>query len=82
MFCNACNDVRYVPKQQGVQGVKEVEGVRLLFVWYTFMMNIRNLGSKESLVVIFKDGICTKLCVKLWFESDWYFCNITESGWF
>ena len=46
------------------------------------MMNIQNLGSKESLGVKFKDGICAKLCLKLWFESDWYFYNITESGQF
>ena len=23
-----------------------------------------------------------KLCLKLWFERDWYICNITESRWF
>ena len=45
-------------------------------------MNIQNLSSEESVEVIYKDGICTKLCLKLWFESDWYFCNIIESGWF
>ena len=45
------------------------------------MINIRNLGSKESLGVKFKEGICAKLCLKLCFESDWYFCNITKSGW-
>ena len=45
------------------------------------MMNLRNLGSKESLVVKFKDGIRAEMCLKLWFQSDWYFCNITESGW-
>ena len=28
----------------------------------------------ESLEVKFTDDICD--------ESDWYFCNITESGWF
>ena len=22
------------------------------------------------------------MCLKLWFESNWHFCNITESGWF
>ena len=22
------------------------------------------------------------LCLKLWFDSAWYICNITESGWF
>ena len=46
------------------------------------MMNIGNLGSKESIGVKYKDGTYALLCLKLWFESDWYFCNITESGWF
>ena len=45
------------------------------------MMNIRNLGSKESLEMKFKDSIYAELCLKLWFESDWYFCNIAESRW-
>ena len=45
------------------------------------MMNLRNLGSKESLGVEFKCAIFAELCLKLWFESDWYF-DITESGWF
>ena len=27
-------------------------------------------------------SICVELCLKLWFESDWYFCNISELGWF
>ena len=35
------------------------------------MMNIRNLGSKESLGVKFKESACAKLYLKLWFESDW-----------
>ena len=43
------------------------------------MINRRNLDPKESLEVNFKDGIRTELRLKLWFESDWYFCNITES---
>ena len=43
---------------------------------------MRNLGSKEGLRVKFKDGICAKLCLTLCFESDWYLCNINESGWF
>ena len=46
------------------------------------MINTQTLGSKESLGVRFKDSICTEFCLKLWFESDWYFCNITESEWF
>ena len=41
-------------------------------------MNMRNLGSKESLGVKLKDGICFQLCLKLWFERGWYFCNITS----
>ena len=45
-------------------------------------MNIRILGSKESLGVKFKDGICAHMHLKLYSESDWYFCNIIESGWF
>ena len=23
-----------------------------------------------------------QICLELWFESNWYFCIITESGWF
>ena len=37
------------------------------------MINLRNLGSKQSLVVKFKDGILAELCLKLWFESDLIF---------
>ena len=36
-------------------------------------MKVQGVGLK------FKDGICVKLCLKLWFESDWYFCKITEN---
>ena len=46
------------------------------------MMNKQNLGSEEELGCTYKDGICTELCLNLWFERDWYFLNITESGWF
>ena len=46
------------------------------------MMNIQNLGSKENVGVKFKECICAELCLKLWFESDLYFCNITKSEWF
>ena len=34
------------------------------------MMSIQNLGSKERVQVKFKDSICTKLCLKLWIESN------------
>ena len=37
------------------------------------MMNIGNLGSKENVGVKYKDGMCAELCLKLWFERDWYF---------
>ena len=40
------------------------------------MMNIQNLGSKESLKVKFKGRICAESCLKLWFESECYFCYI------
>ena len=43
-------------------------------------MNMPNLGSRESLWVKFKNRICAKLCLELWFKSDWHFCNITDSG--
>ena len=46
------------------------------------MMNIRTLSSIGSVGVKYRDDIRTKLCLKLCFESDWYYCNITESGWF
>ena len=44
------------------------------------MMNIRNLGLQESVRVKFKEGICVELCLKLWFERDWYFWDINKSG--
>ena len=28
-----------------------------------------------------KKSICPKLCLNFWFENDWYFCCITQSGW-
>ena len=32
-----------------------------------------DLGLKERVGVKFKEGICAELCLKLWFESGWYF---------
>ena len=37
---------------------------------------------KRKRRVKYKDDISVELCLKLWFESDWYFYNINESGWF
>ena len=45
------------------------------------MINIQNLGSKENLGVKFKGSICAELYLIPWFENDWFFCNITMSGW-
>ena len=45
------------------------------------MINIQNLGSKGSVGVKYKDEIYAKLCLKLWFESNWYFHKIAKSGW-
>ena len=45
------------------------------------MTNIRNLRSKGSREVKYKNVICAEVCLKLWFESDCYFCSITKSGW-
>ena len=55
---------------------------RLLLLSYSLMMNIRKLGSIETVGVKLKDDIWAELCLKLWFESDWYFCNSTKTGWF
>ena len=46
---------------------------RLLFLSKPLRMNMRNQGSKENLGVKFKEGICVKLCSKVWFESGWVF---------
>ena len=43
------------------------------------MMNMRNQGSKESLGVKFEESTCAELCLKIWLESDWHFCNITNT---
>ena len=43
------------------------------------MMNIENLGSKESVRVKCIGGMYIEFCLKLWFESDWYFGNIIGS---
>ena len=47
-----------------------------------YKKDIRYLRSKESVEVKLKEGICAELRLKLWFESDWHFYNITKSGWF
>ena len=60
-------------KKQGVQGLQAL----------AFCVVTVNDGHTEpSAEVKYKDGICSELCLKLWFDSDWYLCNITESGWF
>ena len=44
------------------------------------MMNLRKLGSKESLGVKFIEGICAELCLKLWFEGDLLFLEEVHRG--
>ena len=54
---------------RGVQGLQ-------LFSFCVININeehTKNLGSNETLGAIFKDGICAKLCLKLWFESYFNF---------
>ena len=55
---------------------------RLLFC----VVNVTDEHTKpkleKSLGAKFKDNICAEFCLKLWFENDWYFRNVTESGWF
>ena len=46
------------------------------------MMNIRNLGSKESLGAKFKEGIYTELCLQLWFERDCFFVKLLSQDGF
>ena len=41
-----------------------------------------NTDLKVSVKVKFKNGICTELSLKLWFENELYFFNITKLGWF
>ena len=43
---------------------------RLLRVQQQLMINVWNLGLKESVEVKYKDDICAELCLKPWFESD------------
>ena len=54
---------------------------RVCFCVVTVNNKHTNLRSKGSVGVKHKDDISAELCLKLSFESDWYFCNITESGW-
>ena len=54
------------------------------FAFYVVTVNDKhtNLGAQERVGVKYIDGLYAKFCLKLWFESDWYFCNMTESRWF
>ena len=37
------------------------------------MINIQNLGSKESVGAKFQETRYAELCLKLWFENNWFF---------
>ena len=71
MFWKNCGE-----EEEGEQWVQRLEGFASYVV--TARMNMQNLVSKGSAGVKYKDDICKKLCLKLWFESDGYICNITE----
>ena len=58
MMSQILKSVDFTKTQQEVQGLQPTT---------------LNLGSKESAVVNFKEGICTELCLLFWSESDWYF---------
>ena len=62
------------------QEVQELQAFAFCVV--TVTDKYKNPRFKKKLGVKSKDGTCAELCLKLWFESDLYFCNITESGWF
>ena len=49
----------------------------MLSVQQTLMMNMKNLGSKESLGVKFKDAICAEFCLKLRLEM---FILLSQDG--
>ena len=59
--------------QQQVQGLQ-----KLAFS----VVTVNDEHTKENRGVKFKESVCAELRLKLWFESDWYFCNISKSGWF
>ena len=42
------------------------------------MMNMRKLGLKESIGIIFREAIYNKMCLKGLIWKWLYFCNITE----
>ena len=46
------------------------------------MVNMRNLGSKESVEVKYEEGICAELCLKLWFESTSIFVKLLSQDGF
>ena len=82
-------DILGVPGVHGILRYWGSQGSRMSQDWVPFlyhafslMMNIWNLGSKQSVGVKSKEGICSKSYLKLWFESNWYFSEITESWWF
>ena len=64
--------------QKGVQGLQA-------FVFCTVADNDEHTKprfKRKLIEVKFKDCICNDLCLKNWFESDWYLCYIAEAGWF
>ena len=72
------NETVLMQAKQGVQGLQA-------FACDVVTINDEHMKPRFKIKLTefkLKDDICTKLGLNLWFESDWHFCNIAESGWF
>ena len=51
-----------------------------MFAFCVVAVNNKHTGHrfKRKRRVNYEENICAKLCLKLWFESERYFCDITE----
>ena len=66
----------YLPRQ------KNAKAIEFLAIDKAKLDKHTNIDSKESVKVKFKNDICAELSLKLWFENELYFFNITKLGWF
>ena len=76
-----CKNLKSIVLYKILQGVQGLQAFAFSVVTVKDE-HTKPLDLKESVEVKFKEGICAKLCLTFWFESDWYFCNITKSRWF
>ena len=56
-------------------------GPYFIFLFCVVNINDEHTKPRFKRKVKFKNDINAKLCSKLLFERDWYFCNISESEW-